>query len=70
MELSVPITATPTSVLQFADAVCCYGDSHPIVALLFICPLFVFTYPRAWLHIVVVSGAQKRSNNTPIRPSS
>ena len=25
----------------------CYGDPHPIVAVVFICPLFVFTYPRA-----------------------
>jgi len=47
MELSVPITSVPTSVLQFADAVYRYGDSHPIVAVVFICPLFVFTYPRA-----------------------
>lgn len=69
MELSVPITSTPTAMLQSAETVYCYGDSHPIVAVVFICLLFVFTYPRAWLHIPVVSSRETRSSNTPPAPS-
>jgi hypothetical protein len=70
MELSVPITSVPTSTLLFADAVYCYRDAHPIVVVVFICPLFVFTYPRPWLLILVISRAEEHSNDALPTPFS
>jgi hypothetical protein len=57
MELSVTIASVPTPVVQFADAVYCYRETHPIVAMVFICTLFVFTYPLAWL-LILASHAE------------